>query len=324
MPHDYTAQVHWQREAGEAFVDNRYHRRHRLCFDGGVEVPGSSAPHVVPLPLSDAAAVDPEEAFVASLASCHMLWFLSIAAKRGFRVDRYADAASGTMAKNADGRWAMTQVTLRPTVVCSGERRPTRAELDAMHHAAHEECFIANSVKTEVRCEPAPESWRDVLAPLDAAAYADWAASCIAGYARENVAAGRWSTDGAPERSRRELEALLPQGLATPDQHLFAILDPRTGGRVGVLWLGVVERGGERVGHIYDIEVDAAQRRRGHAGRALRAIEAFARDLGLASIGLHVFEHNPGARALYEQLGYAATGVNMVRHLERTGPRPDS
>lgn len=149
----YTAEVLWTRD-GQDFLDNRYSRRHRLRFDGGVELPGSSSPLVVPLPWSDAAAVDPEELFVASLASCHMLWFLSIAAKRGFRVERYADVASGVMARDGGRRFAMTVVTLRPEVSFGDERRPTRDELLAMHHAAHEECFIANSVKTEVRCEP--------------------------------------------------------------------------------------------------------------------------------------------------------------------------
>ena len=149
----YSAEVSWQRN-GEDFLSNRYSRRHLLRFDGGMEVPGSSSPHVVPVPMSDAAALDPEEAFVASLASCHMLWFLSIAAKRRFCVDSYLDKAEGVMTKNADGKMAMTVVTLRPAVTFSGERLPTREELDRLHHKAHEACFIANSVKTEVRCEP--------------------------------------------------------------------------------------------------------------------------------------------------------------------------
>ncbi|MCA8949681.1 MAG: OsmC family protein [Planctomycetes bacterium] len=149
----YTAEVLWQRDDQE-FLDNRYSRRHLLRFDGGLEVRGSSSPQVVPLPMSDAAAVDPEEAFVAALSSCHMLWFLSIAARRRFCVDRYADAAVGVMGKNAAGKIAMLTVTLRPQVDFSGDRRPTPAELERMHHDAHEQCFIANSVKTEVRCEP--------------------------------------------------------------------------------------------------------------------------------------------------------------------------
>ncbi|MDW5444764.1 OsmC family protein [Polaromonas sp. SM01] len=149
----YSAHILWQR-GEQDFLGNRYSRRHLMSFDGGAEVAGSSSPHVVPLPLSDAAAVDPEEAFVASLASCHMLWFLSIAAKYKFCVDRYVDEAVGVMAKNAEGKMAMTVVTLRPEVAFSGERRPTREQIDQLHHEAHEECFIANSVKTEVCCEP--------------------------------------------------------------------------------------------------------------------------------------------------------------------------
>ncbi|GLC95286.1 peroxiredoxin [Cupriavidus sp. TA19] len=149
----YTAEVLWQRD-GQDFSGNRYSRRHVLRFDGGAEVPGSSSPHVVPLPMSDASAVDPEEMFIASLSSCHMLWFLSLAAKQRFVVDRYVDAATGVMEKNREGRMAMTVVTLRPQVTFSGAREPTRDELERLHHAAHDACFIANSVRTEVRCEP--------------------------------------------------------------------------------------------------------------------------------------------------------------------------
>ena len=149
----YSATILWQRN-GAAFTDQRYSRAHVMKFDGGAEVAGSSSPHTVPLPYSDAAAVDPEEAFVASLSSCHMLWFLHLAAKAGFVVERYEDRADGVMAKNAEGRLAMTRVTLRPRADFAGEKRPDRAEIEALHHAAHEECFIANSVKSEVRCEP--------------------------------------------------------------------------------------------------------------------------------------------------------------------------
>jgi len=149
----HTAETLWSR-GDQNFLDNRYSRRHAIRFDGGFEMPASSSPHVVPLPYSDAGAVDPEEAFVASLSSCHMLWFLSIAAKNGYVVDLYHDRAEGTMAKDARGRLAMTVVTLRPEVAFGGERRPDAGEIAAMHHEAHEECFIANSVRTEVRCEP--------------------------------------------------------------------------------------------------------------------------------------------------------------------------
>jgi organic hydroperoxide reductase OsmC/OhrA len=149
----HTAKVRWERGI-QAFVDNRYSRLHRWSFDGGAEVAGSSSPQTVRPPLSDPAAVDPEEAFVASIASCHMLWFLSLAAKRGFRVDSYVDEAEGTMAKNERGKLAITVVTLRPAVEFSGEKLPTREDLEGLHHEAHEECFIANSIRSEVRLEP--------------------------------------------------------------------------------------------------------------------------------------------------------------------------
>ena len=149
----YTAQLHWQRAEGEAFTDQRYSRRHTLRFDGGAVLGGSSSPSVVPLPFSDASAVDPEEMFVASLSSCHMLWFLSIAAGRGHVVDAYEDDAVGVMARDAQRRMVMTLVTLRPRVQFAGAALDAAA-LDALHHEAHEQCFIANSVKTEVRVEP--------------------------------------------------------------------------------------------------------------------------------------------------------------------------
>ena len=151
----HSADILWQRE-GQDFLGNRYSRRHTIRFDGGAEWTGSSSPHVVRVPMSDPSAVDPEEAFVASLSSCHMLWFLSIAAERGFCVDRYADHAVGQMGRNAGGKMAITVVTLQPEVRFSGNRLPSTEEIEAMHHAAHDECFIANSVKTEVRCEPVP------------------------------------------------------------------------------------------------------------------------------------------------------------------------
>ncbi|TLD46755.1 MAG: hypothetical protein FAZ92_00989 [Accumulibacter sp.] len=157
---EHSAEVLWLR-GEQPFLDSRYSRRHLLRFDGGVEVPASSSPHVVPLPFSDAAAVDPEEAFVASLASCHLLWFLAIAAGRGYRVDRYRDRPTGVMGRNGEGKLAMTLVTLRPEVCFSGDRLPTDDEIRRMHHAAHEECFIASSVRSEVRCEPVLQPPRD-------------------------------------------------------------------------------------------------------------------------------------------------------------------
>jgi organic hydroperoxide reductase OsmC/OhrA len=147
---EYTALIEWSRD-GAVFTDNRYSRGHRWLFDGGVEVPASSSPHVVARPQSVEQAVDPEEAFVASLSSCHMLWFLSLCAKRGFIVDGYRDEAIGVLERDAGGKLAMTRVTLRPEIRFGGERRPTDAEIEELHHEAHELCFIARSVKTEVR-----------------------------------------------------------------------------------------------------------------------------------------------------------------------------
>jgi organic hydroperoxide reductase OsmC/OhrA len=150
---EHTATILWKRN-GAAFTDNRYSRGHVWRFDGGIEVPASPSPHVVRPPLSVEAAVDPEEAFVAALSSCHMLFFLTLAAKRGFVVEQYRDEAVGLLGKTAEGKQAMTTVTLRPAVEFAGDRRPSEEELNALHHAAHDQCFIANSVKTEVRCEP--------------------------------------------------------------------------------------------------------------------------------------------------------------------------
>jgi len=151
--HPHKVQVRWSR--GDAvFTDNRYSRGHTWLFDGGVEVPASSSPYVVRVPLSVAEAVDPEEALVASISSCHMLWFLSIAQESGFRVDEYLDEAVGVMGKNPAGKVAVTRVTLQPRVVFSGDKVPTRTEIEDLHHKAHAECFIANSVTTDIRCEP--------------------------------------------------------------------------------------------------------------------------------------------------------------------------
>jgi organic hydroperoxide reductase OsmC/OhrA len=150
---EYHAVVAWQRD-GQTFTDGKYNRAHHWAFDEGVSVPASASPMHAPKGCAPAAAVDPEEAFVAALSSCHMLFFLWLASKQGFVVDSYRDAAVGVMGKHADGKMAMVTVTLRPEVRFAGERRPTRAELDALHHAAHDECYIARSVRTDVRCEP--------------------------------------------------------------------------------------------------------------------------------------------------------------------------
>ncbi len=153
MAHLYTAETIWER-GNQVFSDNKYSRQHLLRFDGGIEVPGSASPQVVPLPMSIEAAIDPEEAFVSAISSCHMLWFLGVAAEHGHVVDRYHDQAEGLMKRNAKGKVAVTNVTLRPLIVFSGNKRPTPDDIASMHHEAHEACFIANSVKTEIVIEP--------------------------------------------------------------------------------------------------------------------------------------------------------------------------
>jgi len=153
MAHVHTALIRWN--AGDAdFLGKRYSRAHTWTFDGGAVVRGSPSPHIVPPPGSDPAAVDPEEAFVASLSSCHMLTFLWIAARRGFVVERYRDEAVGVLSKDAGGQLAMTSVVLHPTVTFADGRTPGAEAHEAMHHEAHDQCFIARSVKTAVRCEP--------------------------------------------------------------------------------------------------------------------------------------------------------------------------
>lgn len=151
MP-QYDATITWQR-GQQKFIDNRYSRAHEWVFDGGTRVPASSSPLSVPLPLSDAAAVDPEEALVAATSSCHMLWFLSIAAKHGYTVDQYTDRAFGLLGTNSDGKIALTRITLRPQTVFSGARQPTPEQCDALHHQAHEQCTIAHSLRAEVTLE---------------------------------------------------------------------------------------------------------------------------------------------------------------------------
>lgn len=142
--------VQWERGA-QPFTDLKYSRAHEWRFDGGAVVRGSSSPHSVRPPWSDPAAVDPEEALVAAVSSCHMLWFLSLAAARGFVVDSYADAGEARMGEVAPGRQGLTDVVLQPRVVFSGARLPDDAQVDALHHEAHERCYIANSIRAEVR-----------------------------------------------------------------------------------------------------------------------------------------------------------------------------
>lgn len=149
----HTANIEWHIQPQDDFLKGRYSRRHVWRFDGGQELHASASPHVVPLPWSDASVVDPEEAYIASLASCHMLWFLSIAAKHGHVVQHYQDNACGILERDEQGKLWISTVILRPVVVFSG-KQPSHDSLIDLHHLAHAECFIANSVRTHVRCEP--------------------------------------------------------------------------------------------------------------------------------------------------------------------------
>lgn len=149
----YTATIRWSRTGDGDFTKGQYSRAHEWVFDGGVTVPASPSPHIVPAPWSDQAGVDPEEAFVASLSACHMLFFVDFARRAGFVVDKYVDEAEGVLDKRADGRMAMTRVTLRPRVTWGGNA-PDETAIADLHHRAHDACFIANSVTTEVTVEP--------------------------------------------------------------------------------------------------------------------------------------------------------------------------
>ena len=151
-PAEFAATVKWERRDA-AFIGGRYSRAHTWHFDGGAIVPGSSSPHSVPLPFSDAEAVDPEEAFVAALSSCHMLFFLGFAAKRHWLIDSYVDDAIGMMERDTHGRLSLTRVILRPRIEFAGEM-PAQTDIDDLHREAHEECYLANSVKTEIVVEP--------------------------------------------------------------------------------------------------------------------------------------------------------------------------
>lgn len=149
--HQYESRICWNRSE-QKFIDNRYSRAHEWKFDGGLQIPASSSPLIVPVPMSDPAAVDPEEALVAAVSSCHMLFFLSFAAKRGLVIDQYVDNAVGIMDKNDEQKVAMTRITLHPQIIFAGES-PSREELEKLHHRAHEECYIASSLKAEIVVE---------------------------------------------------------------------------------------------------------------------------------------------------------------------------
>ena len=145
----FSAKISWKNDSPETFTKNRYSRAHNWSFDGGIEVPASSSPHAVRLPFSVEEAVDPEEALVAAVSSCHMLTFLWVAAKKGFLIESYEDNAVGEMTTTDDGRQWISKITLDPQIVW-GDKTPTAQELKELHHAAHEQCYIANSIKSEV------------------------------------------------------------------------------------------------------------------------------------------------------------------------------
>ena len=154
--HKYVAAVTWERK-GDPFTDNRYSRAHEWKFDCGITLPASASPQVVPLPMSCEAAVDPEEALVAAASSCHMLSFLYVAAREGYVVDSYSDEAYGTLERVERRKMAVTKIVLRPQIEFSGEKLPDAEALAHLHHLAHEECYIANSLKTEIVVETAAD-----------------------------------------------------------------------------------------------------------------------------------------------------------------------
>jgi organic hydroperoxide reductase OsmC/OhrA len=148
----YTATIRWSREGAPDFAKGQYSRAHHWSFDGGITLAASASPHIVPAPWSNADAVDPEEAFVASLASCHMLFFVDFARRAGLVVDSYQDEAEGVLDKRDDGKMWMSRVTLRPKINWGGDA-PDGAVVADLHHKAHDACFIANSVTTKVTIE---------------------------------------------------------------------------------------------------------------------------------------------------------------------------
>ncbi|MCA1588894.1 MAG: OsmC family protein [Acidobacteria bacterium] len=146
----YTAKISWKSDSPENFTKNHYTRGHTWSFDGGIDVPASSSPHSVRIPFSVEAAVDPEEALVAAAASCHMLTFLWVAARKGFRIDSYEDTAVGKMTAGDDRKHWVSKITLDPEIEWVGDTLPTTEEIAEMHHAAHEQCYVANSIKSEI------------------------------------------------------------------------------------------------------------------------------------------------------------------------------
>lgn len=151
--YDYHAKISWNRGEGEKYTNNEYSREHWWEFEAGLKIPASPSHHIVPPPFSNPFKIDPEEAFVASLSSCHMLFFLSLCAEEGYVVDTYTDNAVGVLSRIARNKIAMTKVTLYPKATYSGDKPLSQNHIDRLHHKAHEQCFIANSVTTEIVIE---------------------------------------------------------------------------------------------------------------------------------------------------------------------------
>ena len=154
---EFISKVQWRRAPSDDFLNNRYSRGHQWIFDGGVTVQASASPHIVPIPYAIEANVDPEEAFVAAVSSCHMLFLLAIAAKNRYLIDAYLDEATGTMAKDVNGRLFIDNIKLKPKItLADDQQKPSIEQLEKMHHQAHQQCFIANSIITKVVTEISP------------------------------------------------------------------------------------------------------------------------------------------------------------------------
>ena len=151
---EHRATIRWENK-GPDFLKGKYSREHTWTFDGGVTLNASASPSVVPVPFSNPAHVDPEEAYVAAVSSCHMLTFVYLASRQGFQVDSYVDEAIGLMTKNESGVPWVSSIRLKPQIVFGGQKLPTSADEQRLHHLGHEQCFIANSVKTKITVEGA-------------------------------------------------------------------------------------------------------------------------------------------------------------------------
>ncbi len=148
------AKLRWKKKPEEVFTNHKYSRLHTWLFDGGTAVRASSSPEIIPAPMSDVSAIDPEEAFIAALSSCHMLFFLSVTASRQYVVDSYEDEVEGITEKDENKKISITKITLRPKVIFSGDNIPSSNEIKFFHETAHKKCYLANSVKAKISIHP--------------------------------------------------------------------------------------------------------------------------------------------------------------------------